>query len=111
MWWSWTNSAIQYKIGGEFRSVSGQTMSYSFHMGGKNCQFTKTISFAQPIEFKTGIAKTLNLKFDAKEIWENPLIYNFDTDPTQSGHGPNDPLAKKLTNNVADGVFSLQSIN
>ena len=110
MYWQWGELFIQLHARRLLPACyRGQATSrYSFHMAGTKAPFTIEFPFAN----KTfgGTQTNLHVNFNAKQIWQDPGVYDLNTNPNDSGHGVNDGLSARLSASIKEGVFTLKSV-
>jgi hypothetical protein len=102
MYWPWKSEYIFYRLQGD---IGVAKQPFSFDLGGDgntmNYEFSAAISLEQD--------RTVNLKMDIKELFQNPNTYNLKTDD-RNIHSTSPAGLPKLIQNSTDmmSVISIQ---
>lgn len=104
MSWSWATGYIFVRVKGSFGS---QQNGFSFDIGGDQHLLTIPFDFSGYQLAKDQV--TADIRVDWNEFFENPNTYDLKTQTTAI-HTPIEPAISLLTENMANGMFSLKSL-
>lgn len=103
MFWSWSSGYIFFKIQGKFEADN----PIALHIGGN--RNLPVVELDLGAYKKEGSLLTLNLTFDVADVFRTPLVYDLKT-RSAIIHSPTSEDAQVLTNNIANGVFAITSV-
>lgn len=102
MHWNWTAGYIFIVVEGK---LSSDLSSYIYHVAGD----MNRVDYEIPYSFTKGVgALQADLEFTYEEIFQNPNLFNIETDG-KSIHTEDDPVATALVQNLAN-AFSITNI-
>lgn len=101
MCWFWNTGYIFYRLKGNFGATN---TSFSFDLGGDE----NLLRYEFPANFSLADSRTINLKMDIKELFQNPYSYNLKVDDKDI-HSTTANGISKLVQNSKD-MMSILSI-
>ncbi len=100
--WNWTAGYIFIAVEGRIADNGG---SYVFHLAGDR----NRVDYNFPLNFeKKEAALNAQMRFDYEEIFENPNLFDMETDG-KSAHTEDGPVATALIQNLAK-AFTVESV-
>ncbi len=101
MCWFWNTGYVFYRLKGNFGATN---TSFSLDLGGDE----NIMSYEFPANFSLADSRTINIKMDIKELFQNPYSYNLKVDDKDI-HSTTSKGISKLVQNSKD-MMSILSI-
>jgi hypothetical protein len=108
MIWTWATGYIFYKHEGKFINSQDSTKSLVYHLGSDSAYNATPISFPINLEV-SGVAKYININFDASKMYNSPVIDFENISNRQSNFPQDSQWIKDMKANVQD-AFTLGTI-
>lgn len=107
LYWGWQGGYVFIAIEGQFAVSLPQPEFFFYHIATVPLATNYTLPLNMKME--NGVAKTINLNFDAAKIFKSPFNIDLNVDGTFTHSGPDDVLAAKVQENLKD-AFTLISV-